>query len=168
MAGLKNQSKIIARNDDPLFHFPSKKNESWRFLNLNEYKKNEFKAFKKNIYFKKINNLPNQSVPFNLDFINGNTNLNMLNNINTEAGFELIKIKETTRALKTIQRKGLGPYAKSLGIDLNNIRFLMNLSDFQLKDYNYSLRKKDIAIYPTEKRDNSKLLIFQRYKLLCI
>ena len=97
MAGLKNQSKIIARNDDPLFHFPSKKNESWRFLNLNEYKKNEFKAFKKNIHFKKLNNLPKQSVSFNLDIINGNTNLNMLNNINTEAGFELIKIKEKSK-----------------------------------------------------------------------
>ncbi len=32
-----------------------------------------------------------------------------------------ISIRVSTRALKTIQRKGLGPYAKSLGVDLNKI-----------------------------------------------
>ncbi len=32
-----------------------------------------------------------------------------------------INLKVTTRALKTIQKKGLGVYAKSLGIDLNKI-----------------------------------------------
>ena len=32
-----------------------------------------------------------------------------------------INIRVTTRALKTIQKKGLGKYAKSLGVDLNKI-----------------------------------------------
>ena len=32
-----------------------------------------------------------------------------------------INIRVTTRALKTIQKKGLGTYAKSQGIDLNKI-----------------------------------------------
>ncbi|GCE65413.1 50S ribosomal protein L28 [cyanobiont of Ornithocercus magnificus] len=30
-----------------------------------------------------------------------------------------IKVRLTTRALRTIQRKGLGAYAKSLGVDLS-------------------------------------------------
>ena len=32
-----------------------------------------------------------------------------------------INIRVTTRALKTIQKKGLGKYAKSLGVDLNKL-----------------------------------------------
>ena len=32
-----------------------------------------------------------------------------------------INIRVTTRALKTIQKKGLGNYAKKLGVDLNKI-----------------------------------------------
>ena len=36
-------------------------------------------------------------------------------------GNKWVKIKISTRALKTIQKKGLGKYAKSLGIDLNKI-----------------------------------------------
>ncbi len=32
-----------------------------------------------------------------------------------------VKLRVTTRALKTIQKRGLGNYAKSLGIDLNKI-----------------------------------------------
>ena len=32
-----------------------------------------------------------------------------------------INISVTTRALKTIQKKGLGKYAKSLGVDLNKL-----------------------------------------------
>ena len=36
-------------------------------------------------------------------------------------GNKWINIKITTRALKTIQKKGLGNYAKSLNIDLNKI-----------------------------------------------
>tara|TARA_Y100001968_G_scaffold200330_1_gene183900 strand:+ start:328 stop:564 length:237 start_codon:yes stop_codon:yes gene_type:complete len=35
-------------------------------------------------------------------------------------GNKWVNIKISTRALKTIQKKGLGPYAKSLGIDLKN------------------------------------------------
>jgi len=33
-------------------------------------------------------------------------------------GNRWIKLRVTTRALKTIQKKGLGPYAKTLGINL--------------------------------------------------
>ena len=36
-------------------------------------------------------------------------------------GNKWVKIRVTTRALKTVQKKGLGPYAKSLGIDLNKL-----------------------------------------------
>ena len=36
-------------------------------------------------------------------------------------GNKWVNIRITTRALKTIQKKGLGPYAKSLGVDLNKI-----------------------------------------------
>ena len=36
-------------------------------------------------------------------------------------GNKWVNIKITTRALKTIQKKGLGNYAKSLGIDLKSI-----------------------------------------------
>ncbi len=32
-----------------------------------------------------------------------------------------VSLRVTTRALKTIQKKGLGAYAKSLGINLNKI-----------------------------------------------
>ena len=32
-----------------------------------------------------------------------------------------VTIRITTRALKSIQKKGLGSYAKSLGVDLNNL-----------------------------------------------
>ena len=32
-----------------------------------------------------------------------------------------INIRVTTRALKTIQKKGLGNYANSLGVDLNKL-----------------------------------------------
>ena len=38
-----------------------------------------------------------------------------------EEGNKWINIKVTTRALKTIQKKGLSEYAKSLGVDLNNL-----------------------------------------------
>ena len=38
-----------------------------------------------------------------------------------EEGKKWINIRVTTRALKTIQKKGLGTYAKSLGVDLNKI-----------------------------------------------
>ena len=33
-------------------------------------------------------------------------------------GKRWVNLRVTTRALKTIQKKGLGPYAKSLGINL--------------------------------------------------
>ncbi len=36
-------------------------------------------------------------------------------------GNRWVNLRVTTRALKTIQKKGLGNYAKSLGVDLNNI-----------------------------------------------
>ena len=36
-------------------------------------------------------------------------------------GKKWVNIRVTTRALKTIQKKGLGTYAKSLGINLNKI-----------------------------------------------
>ena len=36
-------------------------------------------------------------------------------------GNKWVKLKITTRALKTIQKKGLGKYAKSLGVDLNKL-----------------------------------------------
>ena len=36
-------------------------------------------------------------------------------------GNKWVKIRVTTRALKTVQKTGLGPYAKSLGIDLNKL-----------------------------------------------
>ena len=36
-------------------------------------------------------------------------------------GKKWVSLRVTTRALKTIQKKGLGPYAKSLGINLNKI-----------------------------------------------
>ncbi len=36
-------------------------------------------------------------------------------------GNKWVNIRVTTRALKTIQKKGLGTYAKSLGVDLNNL-----------------------------------------------
>ena len=36
-----------------------------------------------------------------------------------EEGQKWVNIKVTTRVLKTIQKKGLGPYAKTLGVDLN-------------------------------------------------
>ena len=36
-------------------------------------------------------------------------------------GKRWVTLRVTTRALKTIQKKGLGPYAKSLGIDLQKI-----------------------------------------------
>ena len=36
-------------------------------------------------------------------------------------GNKWVNLRVTTRALKTIQKKGLGKYAKSLGIDLNKI-----------------------------------------------
>ena len=36
-------------------------------------------------------------------------------------GNKWVNIKVTTRALKTIQKKGLGAYAKSLGVNLNKI-----------------------------------------------
>ena len=36
-------------------------------------------------------------------------------------GNKWINLRVTTRALKTIQKKGLGKYAKTLGIDLNKI-----------------------------------------------
>ena len=32
-----------------------------------------------------------------------------------------VNIRVTTRALKTIQKRGLGNYAKSLGVDLNKL-----------------------------------------------
>ncbi len=38
-----------------------------------------------------------------------------------EEGKKWIKIRVSTRALKTIQKKGLGNYAKSLNINLNKI-----------------------------------------------
>ena len=40
-------------------------------------------------------------------------------------GNKWLKLRVSTRALKTIQKKGLGPYAKSLGIDLNKIWTLL-------------------------------------------
>jgi len=36
-------------------------------------------------------------------------------------GNRWVKLRVTTRALKTIQKKGLGAYAKSLGINLAKI-----------------------------------------------
>ncbi len=36
-------------------------------------------------------------------------------------GNKWVKLRITTRALKTIQKKGLDPYAKSLGINLNKL-----------------------------------------------
>ena len=36
-------------------------------------------------------------------------------------GKKWVSLRITTRALKTIQKKGLGNYAKSLGINLNKI-----------------------------------------------
>jgi len=36
-------------------------------------------------------------------------------------GNKWVNIRVTTRALKTIQKKGLGAYAKSLGVNLNKI-----------------------------------------------
>ena len=36
-------------------------------------------------------------------------------------GKRWVNLRVTTRALKTIQKKGLGPYAKSLGINLAKI-----------------------------------------------
>nr|YP_002048829.1 50S ribosomal protein L28 [Paulinella chromatophora]ACB42619.1 50S ribosomal protein L28 [Paulinella chromatophora] len=36
-------------------------------------------------------------------------------------GNRWIKLRISTRALRTIQKKGLGSYAKSLGIDLSKI-----------------------------------------------
>ena len=36
-------------------------------------------------------------------------------------GNRWINLRITTRALKTIQKKGLGSYAKSLGIDLSKL-----------------------------------------------
>ncbi|WP_320664507.1 50S ribosomal protein L28 [Prochlorococcus sp. MIT 1223] len=36
-------------------------------------------------------------------------------------GNKWVNLRITTRALKTIQKKGLGNYAKSLGIDLKSI-----------------------------------------------
>ena len=38
-----------------------------------------------------------------------------------EEGKKWVNIRISTRALKTIQKKGLGKYAKSLGVDLNKI-----------------------------------------------
>tara|TARA_Y100001968_G_scaffold136853_2_gene125039 strand:+ start:2612 stop:2848 length:237 start_codon:yes stop_codon:yes gene_type:complete len=38
-----------------------------------------------------------------------------------EEGKRWLNLRITTRTLKTIQKKGLGAYAKSLGIDLNNL-----------------------------------------------
>ncbi len=35
-------------------------------------------------------------------------------------GNKWVNLRITTRALKTIQKKGLGNYAKSLGVNLNN------------------------------------------------
>lgn len=34
-------------------------------------------------------------------------------------GNRWVSLRVSTRALKTIQKKGLGPYAKSLGVDLS-------------------------------------------------
>ena len=34
-------------------------------------------------------------------------------------GNRWVKLRVTTRALKTIQKKGLGAYARSLGVDLS-------------------------------------------------
>ncbi len=36
-------------------------------------------------------------------------------------GKKWVNLRVTTRALKTIQKKGLGKYAKELGVDLNKI-----------------------------------------------
>ena len=36
-------------------------------------------------------------------------------------GNKWVNLRVTTRALKTIQKKGLGKYAKTLGVDLNKI-----------------------------------------------
>ena len=36
-------------------------------------------------------------------------------------GNRWVNLRVTTRALKTIQKKGLGNYAKSLGVDLSSI-----------------------------------------------
>ena len=38
-----------------------------------------------------------------------------------DEGNKWVNIRLTTRALKTIQKKGLDKYAKSLGVDLNKI-----------------------------------------------
>ena len=38
-----------------------------------------------------------------------------------EEGKKWINIRVSTRTLKTIQKKGLGKYAKSLGVDLNKL-----------------------------------------------
>tara|TARA_B100001250_G_C19686836_1_gene738422 strand:+ start:251 stop:487 length:237 start_codon:yes stop_codon:yes gene_type:complete len=38
-----------------------------------------------------------------------------------EEGKKWIKIRVSTRTLKSIQKKGLGNYAKSQGVDLNKI-----------------------------------------------
>jgi large subunit ribosomal protein L28 len=36
-------------------------------------------------------------------------------------GNRWVKLRVTTRALKTIQKKGLGAYARSLGVDLSKL-----------------------------------------------
>ena len=38
-----------------------------------------------------------------------------------EEGKKWIKVRVTTRTLKTIQKKGLNSYAKAMGIDLNKV-----------------------------------------------
>ena len=41
----------------------------------------------------------------------------------------------------------------------------MNFTDLKLKDYNYCLKKENIALYPEENRENSRLLIFKNGKI---
>ena len=41
----------------------------------------------------------------------------------------------------------------------------MNLENLNINDFNYSLIKENIALYPEKNRDNSKLLIYNNGKI---